>query len=294
MNQELTTTRHEFSAKVKATLAKRVGFKCSNPNCNRTTSGPSTEKDKSINIGVAAHIIPASVNGPRAEKLTSEKRKGISNGIWLCQSCSVLIDKDPIKFDKSLLYVWKHKAEKIAEKEIDSSLKDDYFFYNDIFFRSKSHAIWAAFFDEINWHYSYENDNDILRPNFLLKTHGGDNFEVYILSKKEFSLSYRQQLGKAKNYPDNILITDENPFPKHDFNYCNNVIGMSSLEGMIESSHSKEDIEFCTAVVSSSLPLSVGTNIYNLCKLDPMFHEIIVKENAFCIGLWKKAKLIIG
>jgi len=140
--------RHNFSSKTKETLARRVGFRCSNQNCRKLTSGPATEEDKSVNIGVAAHILPASENGPRKEEATDEQRKHISNGIWLCQTCSVLIDRDAGKFNKKMLRTWKEIAEKKAEFELDSSLTDEYF-YNDIFFSTKLHAIWAAFFDEI-------------------------------------------------------------------------------------------------------------------------------------------------
>lgn len=287
--------RHDFNAKTKATLAKRVGFRCSNPNCKRLTSGPSAEKDKSVNIGVAAHIIPASKDGPRAENASSEQRKSITNGIWLCQTCSVLIDRDPIKFDKNLLYKWKKIAEESAEKELDSTLSIDYYFYNGVFFRSKLHTIWAAFFDEIDWHYSYENNHEnILTPNFLLRTHCGDEFQVYIINKKEFTLDYRLKIGEATNYAGNLLILYSNPFTKHKYSCCNNIIGLSSVEGKTRNSNGQEDFEFCTAVISSCIPTSIGTNIHNLCTLESIFHDLITEEESFCLDLWKKAKLIIG
>ena len=78
--------RDDFSAKVKGLLAKRVGYVCSNPNCRKQTSGPQKDSNKTINIGVAAHITAASSKGPRFDKsLTNEQRKSESNGIWLCQ-----------------------------------------------------------------------------------------------------------------------------------------------------------------------------------------------------------------
>ncbi|MBE7690187.1 hypothetical protein [Tenacibaculum piscium] len=39
--------RHNFNQNTKETLAKRVGFRCSNPNCRKLTSGPATENDES-------------------------------------------------------------------------------------------------------------------------------------------------------------------------------------------------------------------------------------------------------
>jgi len=87
--------RDEFPKPVVETLAKRVGNRSSNPGCRKRTSGPHTEDDKALNVGVAAHITAASSGGPRyAPSLTLEERKGTGNGHWLCQSCAKLVDND--------------------------------------------------------------------------------------------------------------------------------------------------------------------------------------------------------
>ena len=102
------TNRDDFTKRIKETLAKRVGFHCSNPSCKIITSGPHENKLKSTNIGIAAHITAAAAGGPRFnEKLTLEERKDISNGIWLCIPCSNIIDKDPDRFPVELLKKWK-------------------------------------------------------------------------------------------------------------------------------------------------------------------------------------------
>lgn len=113
--------RDNFTIKTKSILGKRVGYLCSNPKCQKPTIGPSSDPIKTVNIGVAAHISAASKNGPRFNSsITQEKRKAISNGIWLCQNCSVLIDRDPNKYTVSLLEKWKHSAEKFISKSIES------------------------------------------------------------------------------------------------------------------------------------------------------------------------------
>ena len=52
-------------------------------------------------IGVAAHIC-AAASGPGARRydpdMSREERSHIDNGIWLCASCSVLIDRDQERF----------------------------------------------------------------------------------------------------------------------------------------------------------------------------------------------------
>lgn len=114
--------RDNFSLKTKEILAKRVGYKCSNPDCRKSTTGPNDEgNEKYINIGVASHIFAASQNGPRYDDLmTTDERTAIENGIWLCQSCSKIIDDDTAKYTSDLLMAWKESAENLALAELVS------------------------------------------------------------------------------------------------------------------------------------------------------------------------------
>lgn len=113
------SNRDDFAEKTKQLLAKRVGFRCSNPICHATTSGPSDDPSKVINIGVAAHIKAASNGGPRFDPdLSTDKRRDPSNGIWLCQNCAKLIDSDASRFSVHLLNSWKYAAEIAAKIEL--------------------------------------------------------------------------------------------------------------------------------------------------------------------------------
>lgn len=77
------------------------------------TMGPNSNENKTTNIGVAAHITAASTGGPRFNgALTQGGRSSISNAIWLCQSCSKLIDSDVSKYTVLLLNNWKIEAER--------------------------------------------------------------------------------------------------------------------------------------------------------------------------------------
>lgn len=103
--------RDDFTPTVKTKLAKRVAFICSNPSCQKLTIGPNT-KNGMNNIGVAAHICAAAPGGPRYdENMTQAERKGIDNGIWLCQSCAKLIDSDVTKYTVELIKKWKEETE---------------------------------------------------------------------------------------------------------------------------------------------------------------------------------------
>jgi tetratricopeptide (TPR) repeat protein len=120
------STRDDFSQQDKERLGKRVGFHCSNPDCGIVTIGSSSESNSSVNnIGVAAHIFAAaSGKGARRYKasMTSEERKSIENGIWLCYNCSVKIDKDEIKYTEKLLQEWKCEAEEKARERFGNKL----------------------------------------------------------------------------------------------------------------------------------------------------------------------------
>lgn len=117
----MRNSRDDFSSKTKDLLANRVGRRCSNPNCRRPTCAAATNPDKFTNIGVASHICAAANGGPRYdENMTPEDRKSFENGIWLCQSCSKLIDTDTTFYTKDLLLAWKEIAELYACTEVQT------------------------------------------------------------------------------------------------------------------------------------------------------------------------------
>lgn len=108
--------RDEFAQPVKDLLARRVGMVCSNPRCKKPTSGPNQADSKATNTGVAAHITAASPGGPRYDSaLTAAARGAADNGIWLCNGCGTLIDRDPLRFDAQTLRLWKQLAEHVAQ-----------------------------------------------------------------------------------------------------------------------------------------------------------------------------------
>jgi hypothetical protein len=116
--------RDDFNSQIKDTLSKRVGLRCSNPNCRALTSGPNSSEDKATNIGVAAHITAASIKGPRYDaSMTSVERSFIRNGIWLCQSCAKLIDSDTLRYTVQLLQEWKIEAENETDLELTKEKK---------------------------------------------------------------------------------------------------------------------------------------------------------------------------
>lgn len=118
--------RDDFTPQTRDVLARRVGMRCSNPECAQQTSGPRYDPQKAVNIGVAAHITAASRDGPRFDaSLTSEQRKSVDNGIWLCQNCAKLVDNDQHRFTVAMLREWKETAEEAARKAVTEPAKRD-------------------------------------------------------------------------------------------------------------------------------------------------------------------------
>jgi hypothetical protein len=118
--------RDEFNLPIKNLLARRVGMRCSNPNCRKPTSGPDVDPNKAVNIGVASHITAAAKGGPRYDtSLTPAQRQSPENGIWLCQNCGKLLDDDTLRYPVELLRSWKRVSEEAALLSVESSQPTD-------------------------------------------------------------------------------------------------------------------------------------------------------------------------
>jgi hypothetical protein len=120
------SNRDEFSPKVREEIAKRPGVRCSCPGCTRPTSGPQDDPNKSVNVGVAAHMAAASPGGPRYDpSMSPEQRMSAENGIWLCQVCGKLVDNDVIRFPIEKLHDWKRRAEERARRGVEGGPDPD-------------------------------------------------------------------------------------------------------------------------------------------------------------------------
>ncbi|WP_241722910.1 hypothetical protein [Raoultella sp. HC6] len=113
----------KFSQTTVTQLAKRAGYICSNPKCNRMTIGPSKNVDDSIIAGIASHIRAGSEGGPRYDaNQTSQQRKSITNGLWLCGTCSYMIDKNNgADYSVSQLEDWKKLHEGMIKDALEGS-----------------------------------------------------------------------------------------------------------------------------------------------------------------------------
>ena len=112
------TKRDEFTRGTKYRLGARVAWRCSQPACRRSTIGPKQGDPRGVlTAGEAGHITAAISGGPRYDStLTSKQRKDMSNGIWLCSTCSDIIDKDFQNYSVATLRQWRDLAERDAHQ----------------------------------------------------------------------------------------------------------------------------------------------------------------------------------
>lgn len=116
-------SRDDFKESTKRKLAFRAGGRCSKPGCDKICFLPGSEPEDVIKIGVAAHIRAASENGPRYDpNQSSEERRSIQNGIFLCRDHATLIDEDPKRFPVEKLKEWKKKHEEQIRGTADGTL----------------------------------------------------------------------------------------------------------------------------------------------------------------------------
>ena len=110
------SNRDEFLAPVRLALGERCGWRCSYLGCSNPTVGPSKESDIAVaRTGVACHITAAAKGGKRFDKdMSEEERASISNGIWMCATHSVEIDRDVSRYTVKVLKHWKEIAEEKA------------------------------------------------------------------------------------------------------------------------------------------------------------------------------------
>jgi hypothetical protein len=112
----MAKNRDDFRQQTKHVIARRVGYRCSHPECSVETDGPHTDEEKFSSVGIAAHISAASPLGPRFDpNQTVDERKSARNGIWLCGTHAMMIDKDPDNYPTALLISWKKQSEAEAQ-----------------------------------------------------------------------------------------------------------------------------------------------------------------------------------
>ncbi|MBW0164929.1 MAG: hypothetical protein HYI21_06890 [Sediminibacterium sp. Gen4] len=215
--------RDDFKQEIKETLAKRVAFVCSNPECNMSTIGPNSEQGKSTNIGVAAHITAASKGGKRYdETLSAEQRSSIDNGIWLCQTCSKLIDTDEKKYTIELLKKWRDINEKKAATRLNKQIDQ-----NSAMFADKGD------FEKIKENGYYEKEFSGQKVRYYLQ---GPFLHIEHELRSGIIVYYViDELGN--------LVDTKFPFPLHEYSIkIDDGLILNSKKEILDQNYSKETI----------------------------------------------------
>lgn len=113
----------DFSKRITEELAKRASHVCSNPDCRIVTIGPSSDPEKSTNLGEAAHVYGARPNSARyIDAMSDINRSSITNGLWLCRNCHKRIDRDEKLYPADLLFRWREEHENRNFKNLGTKL----------------------------------------------------------------------------------------------------------------------------------------------------------------------------
>ena len=85
--------RANFSSRVRSLVAARAGYRCSFPECGRSTIGPGAGREETASIGVAAHIYAAAPGGPRGPgHASTSELDSVGNALWLCAKHARIVD----------------------------------------------------------------------------------------------------------------------------------------------------------------------------------------------------------
>ena len=99
-----------LSQAAKDWLWSESGGHCQNPECRVDLHSFVKRK----HIGELAHIIPASIEGPRADEgpaLTEGERALPENVVVLCPTCHTMVDKAPEDYPADVLRAWKRRSQ---------------------------------------------------------------------------------------------------------------------------------------------------------------------------------------
>lgn len=115
----MTKNRDDFLEGTKRKIGQRAGWLCSYPGCRVSTEGATADVNGRISVGTASHICAAAPGGPRYdEKMSSDERRSVTNGIWMCRNHGTAIDSTDSKFTVEVLLSWKRQAEAESRERV--------------------------------------------------------------------------------------------------------------------------------------------------------------------------------
>lgn len=116
-----------FDPQTRITAILRCGGVCPNPSCNIYLLGPTQGDTSHASIVEGAHIISASVNGPRHAII--DNYDSLENCIPLCNSCHYEVDhsQNANYYTAVMLRKWRDDAEHIAHQRKGTPVRTPYY-----------------------------------------------------------------------------------------------------------------------------------------------------------------------
>lgn len=116
---KMAKNRDDFTECTRRKIGQRAGWLCSFPGCRVFTEGATSDDIGRMSVGTASHICAAAPGGPRYdEKMSTDERRSVTNGIWMCRNHGTAIDSPDSKFTTELLRTWKKDAETESRKRV--------------------------------------------------------------------------------------------------------------------------------------------------------------------------------
>ncbi|WP_192831456.1 hypothetical protein [Klebsiella oxytoca] len=261
----------KFTKSTVERLAKRSGYICSNPRCNRMTIGPAKDDEKTILCGKGSHICAASVGGPRYNQNQSkEERESINNGIWLCGSCADMIDKNNGgDYSVEQLHSWKKNHEGIIKSALEGEkrlvLKMLNSYCTDLPYAQEVFSI-IEDRSMLFTPYDMENADYVLRSVEIMRS----ELKVLIRTFKDESkvkIVAESMLKACRFYMNNTSIHSDYMKFNDELGAFRKIIGMNLRELL---SDFEGDLNIYNPDVISIIPkFTENDNLFNSSKNDP-------------------------
>lgn len=175
----MSEIRDDFSAPTRQIIKRQAGGCCAK--CEIKTTSYDGQNERPLTTGEAAHIEASCEDGPRYNSEdSSQYRRSVKNGIWLCNQCHALVDNDPSRFGVYRLMEFKEEQrQKISEVVLLSAKSSDdkekafwviesYGAYNEDFIPSEERAYQALLFGE-EWEFQSNKLNILM--NLIIEHH---------------------------------------------------------------------------------------------------------------------------
>ncbi|WP_353741883.1 hypothetical protein WHX55_01395 [Pseudomonas fluorescens] len=272
--------RDNFLASTVHRLRDMAGNVCSFPGCHVHTHGSKALRDGPFSVGVACHIKAAAPGGPRYDlSQTQAERKDVSNGIWMCQTHSKLVDADDSPYPVETLHEWKHLAEIRANEMVnkraftESELKDaahtESVALLDRWVNRTGNPIDSPINEVME---GYEAGLESLDPRFKVQVNRDGQQISHIITPASKDANFRLLINDIENL-EGFLSAEKALFeegrelivPSSNFEFAGSKL--------FEAIHKKFDTSRAGSISLSGVKKPIKTNLY-ACDLDG--HEYLI------------------